>query len=86
MFQSLGDGKYILVTFQNKAKYLIEEKYKTNSEMNAMQVEERMLSIVGEMIRNGILDMMQPEMYPSSHDLSYMEYLRSWIPKSLTKL
>ena len=52
--QSLGAGNDTLVTFQNMAKYLIEEKYKTNSEMNAMQVEERMLSIVGEIIRNGI--------------------------------
>ena len=54
--------------------------------MNTDQEEDRMLNIVGEIIRNGIQDMMQPERYPSSHDLSDMEYLRSCIPKSLTKL
>ena len=86
IFQSLGAGKDTLITFKNKAKYLIEEKYKKDSDMNTVQEEERMLNIVGEIIRIEIRDIKQPDMYPCLHDLSDMEHLRFWIPKSLAKL
>ena len=54
--------------------------------MNTVQEEERMLNIVGEIIRIEIRDIKQPDMYPCLHDLSDMEHLRSWIPKSLAKV
>ena len=51
IFQSLGPGKDTLFSFENKTKYLIEEKYKKDLNANVGLEEERMLNVIWGIIK-----------------------------------
>ena len=81
-FKSIG--KENLITFQNMTNYLIEERFKR--EKSEDNEQERVLNVVGNLVKNEIRNICESEEYPTPQDLENIDFLKSWLPPSLMKL
>ena len=85
MITSQGPGKGNIISFHDTAKFLIEEKFKKEKEGDVLDEKERMISIVGNLIKDEIRMLEKSDTYPSPHQLSDIDFLDEWLPQSLKK-
>ena len=83
---SQGEGKPSIIGFQNTINYLIEQKYRQKEENNGESEKERMVNILGNVIKDEIRSINMSEYYPNSEELSDIDFLENWLPKSLVSL
>ena len=85
MINHAGPGKENIIAFQNTAQFLIEEKFK-KKEGSVNDEKERMINIVGNLIKDEIRAMNVNDAYPSPEQLSDSSFLNNWLPQSLKTL
>ena len=86
LITSQGAGKGNIITFVDTAKYLIEEKFKSSKEQNVTSEKDRMVNIVGNLIKDEIRTLERSETYPSQQELKDVEFLKTLVPKTLQTL
>ena len=95
IIKNMGAGKEDLITFEDTAKNIMEEHFKANNERqnkdtnnngNIIDDKEKMIDLVGHLIKEEIGKVSQSSMYPSPQELNDIDNLNSWIPDSLKRL
>ena len=82
----ISKGKEGIIKFQNTAKFFIENRYKHDKKASVTEEKQRMVTIVGSLIRSEICNKQPGEFYPSPHDLSNIDYPNEWVPPTLQTL
>ena len=95
IIKNMGAGKEDLITFEDTAKNIMEEHFKANDERqnkdtnnngNIIDDKEKMIDLVGHLIKEEIGKVSQGNTYPSLQDLNDIDNINSWFPDSLKRL